>query len=173
MSCKPNALQKRMHRFLMSKPVSALMAKILHRADSFMLLLTGGRHTFTELAGLPIIQLKMKGAKTGKLRTLTLVGLPDHDRLALVATNFGQTQNPGWYYNLKAHPECRVEWNGKEEIFVARETNGNEYDEYWKLAVSYYEGYEEYKKRARRKIPVMVLELKKQSLDSTALHPLG
>lgn len=161
MTRRPNAFQKRIHRFLMSKSVSALIAKILHRADAFMLRVTKGRHTFTELAGLPIVQLTMRGAKTGKLRSLTLVGLPDHGRLALIATNFGRTHNPGWYYNLKAHSECQVRWNGKEEVFLARETSGEEYDKYWELAVSYYEGYEKYKERAPRKIPIMVLELKK------------
>lgn len=155
---KPNVLQKLLHRFLAMKAISFLLSKVLQRADSFMLRLTGGRHTFTELAGLPIIQLTMKGAKTSKLRTLTLVGVSDNGKLALIATNFGQTHNPGWYYNLKAHPECRVKCNGKEEAFIARETSGDEYEKYWQLAVSYYEGYERYKERAPRKIPIMVLE---------------
>lgn len=157
---KPNALQKQIHRFLMSKPVSALIAKVLHPADAFMLRLTRGRRTFTELVGLPIVQLTMRGAKTGQLRTLTLVGLPDHDKFALIATNFGRMHNPGWYYNLKANPECQVKRHGKKEAFLARETSGAEYDKYWQLAVSYYEGYEKYKERAPRKIPVMVLEPK-------------
>lgn len=157
----PNALQQRMHRFLMLKPVSIFLSKVLHRADSLLFRLTGEHHTFTELAGLPIIQLTMRGAKTGKLRTLTLVGVPDNGRIALIATNFGQTHNPGWYYNLKAHPDCQVKKNGKATVFIARETSGAEYDKYWQLAVSYYAGYEKYKERAPRKIPIMVLEPKR------------
>lgn len=158
---KPNAFQKRMHRFLMLKPVSIFLSKVLHRADALLLRLSGQRHTFTELAGLPIIQLTMRGAKTGKLRTLTLVSVPDNGKLALIATNFGQAHNPGWYYNLKAHPECQVKRSGQAIAFVARETIGDEYAKYWQLAVSYYAGYEKYKERASRKIPVMVLEPKR------------
>jgi deazaflavin-dependent oxidoreductase (nitroreductase family) len=161
MNVKPNAIQRLIHRLLMLKAVSALFPKTLHRADSFLLRLTRGRHTFTGLVGLPIAQLTMTGARTGKPRTITLVGVPDDGRLALFATNFGQKQNPAWYYNLKAHPECQVLWHGERGTFVARETNGDEYERYWQLGVSWYAGYEEYKFRAGRKIPVMVLEPKK------------
>jgi hypothetical protein len=44
--------------------------------------------------------------------------------------------------------------------YIARETEDNEYEKYWQLALSNYEGYEKYKERAGRKIPVMVLEPK-------------
>jgi deazaflavin-dependent oxidoreductase (nitroreductase family) len=161
MSVKPNALQKLIHRLLTLRPVSALFPKTLHRADSFMLRLTRGRHAFTGLVGLPIAQLTMIGARTAKPRTITLVGVPDGDRLVLLATNFGQKHNPAWYYNLKAHPECQVQWNGERGTFIARETHGAEYERYWQLGLSYYAGYESYKLRAGRKIPVIVLEPKK------------
>ena len=62
MDKKPNALQKFVHRFLMLRPVTAVLALILHRADAAMFGLTGGRHSVAELVGLPIIQLRMTGA---------------------------------------------------------------------------------------------------------------
>lgn len=161
MNSKPNALQRLVHRLLMLKPVSALFPKTLHRADALLLRLTRDRYTFSGLVGLPIAQLTMTGARTGRPRTITLVGVPDDDRLALFATNFGQRQNPGWYYNLKAYPECQVLWHGERGTFIARETDGDEYEKYWRLGVSYYAGYEKYKLRAGRRIPVMVLERKK------------
>lgn len=158
--CRPSTIQKLIHRFLMLNPVSVFLSKFLHHADSFMLRLTAGRHTFAGLVGLPIAQLTMVGAKTGKPRTITLVGIPADGRLVLLATNFGQKHNPAWYHNLKAHPECQVQWNGKAGRFVARETGGDEYKKYWQLGVAYYAGYEKYKERAGRRIPVMVLEPK-------------
>jgi deazaflavin-dependent oxidoreductase (nitroreductase family) len=162
MNIKPNAYQKLVHRFLMLKIVSALLAKILHRADTFMLRITGGQHTFAELVGLPITQLTMVGARTGKARTLPLVSIPHHNKIVLIATNFGQRHNPGWYYNLKVHPECDVLFDGRSGKYIARETDGEEYACYWQMAVSYYMGYEKYKERAApRHIPVMVLEPKK------------
>jgi deazaflavin-dependent oxidoreductase (nitroreductase family) len=134
----------------------------LYRADAFLLRLTAGRRTFTELAGLPIAQLTVTGARTGTTRTLTLVGVPDDGRLVLFATNFGQKQNPAWYYNLKAHPECHVQWKDRTGTYTAREASGAEYGRYWQMGVLYYGGYEAYKARAApRHIPVMVLEPKK------------
>jgi len=161
MNIKPNALHKFVHRFLMLRPISAFLARVLHRADELLLRLTHDRCTFAQFAGLPIIQLTTKGARTGRLRTMPLVGLPDGEKIALIASNFGREHNPGWYYNLKAHLECEVIFNGGLGKYIAREVDGDEYNRYWKLAVSYYAGYEKYKQRAaHRHIPVMVLESK-------------
>jgi len=162
MTHRPSAFQKLIHRFLMLKPVSAFLAKVLHRADEIALRLTKDRHTVAELVGLPILKLTTIGAKTGQPRVIPLVGLADGDKIALIASSFGREHNPGWYYNLKAHPGCNVRWNGRSGDYVARETSGAEREKYWQLALSYYAGYEKYKYRAApRKIPVMVLEPKK------------
>jgi deazaflavin-dependent oxidoreductase (nitroreductase family) len=159
---RPNPLQKQVHRLLMLKPVSKILSKVLHRSDLVLLRLTGGRHTFAELAGLPVARLTMKGAKTGKMRTLPLVSIPAGDRFVLIATNFGQQHQPAWYYNLKAHPECEVTYQGRSQMFIARETAGEEYKRFWELALTYYAGYEKYRERAApRWIPVMVLEPKR------------
>ncbi|HSL42599.1 MAG TPA: nitroreductase family deazaflavin-dependent oxidoreductase [Anaerolineales bacterium] len=158
---RPSAFQRLIHRFLALQPVSAFFSRSLHRADSFMFHLTGGRHTFAEFVGLPIAQVTMKGAKTGMLRTLPLVSVPDDRKLVLIATNFGQKHNPGWYYNLKAHPECEVSYNGECRKFIARETADEEYQKYWQLALTYYIGYDIYQQRAApRHIPVLILEPK-------------
>jgi hypothetical protein len=89
MNVTPNPCQKRFHRFLMLKPVSALLAVALHPVDNFLLRLTKGKHTFARLAGLPIVQLTTMGAKTGRWRTMPLVGVPDGGKLVLIASNFG------------------------------------------------------------------------------------
>jgi deazaflavin-dependent oxidoreductase (nitroreductase family) len=158
---KPNAFQKLIHCFLMMAPVSALLAKVLHWADTFMLRLTHNRHTFAGLVGLPIIQIITIGAKTHQPRTKPLVGVIDKEKIALIASGFGRAHNPGWYYNLKANPECDVLFDGRSGKYMAHETAGEEYQRYWQMAVSYYAGYEKYKERAApRRIPVMVLKPK-------------
>jgi len=158
---KPNVYQKLVHHILMLRPVSAFLSLVLHRADVLLLKLTRGRYTFTRIVGLPVIQLTTKGAKTGKLRTVPLVSLYDRGVIGLIASNFGGRHAPGWYYNLKANPECEVKFNGTSQKFIARETDGDEYYHYWRMAISLYAGYEKYKERAAsRHIPVMVLEPK-------------
>jgi deazaflavin-dependent oxidoreductase (nitroreductase family) len=145
----------------MLKPVSLLLARVLHHMDLMLLRLSGDRHTFTELVGLPIVQIRMKGAKTGVLRNLPLVAIPVEEKYVLIATNFGQKRNPAWYYNLKAYPGCEVSYKGCSREFVARETTGEEYKKYWELALTYYAGYERYRERAApRAIPILILEPK-------------
>ena len=143
------------------KPISWLMARLLHHADTLLLRVSGGKWTFAQLSGLPIIELTTTGAKTGKQRTIPIAAFPDGKKLALIASNFGQKNNPAWYYNLKTNPECVVKKDGQVGTYIAREAAGQEYDQYYDMAVSYYIGYAAYKQRAgNRKIPVMVLESK-------------
>ena len=158
----PGALQKWIHRFLALKPASKALSLVLHRADTFMLWLTQGRHTFAKLVGLPIAQVTTTGAKTGRQRTLPLVSLPVGEKFILIATNFGQNHNPGWYYNLVANPECTLSFNGRRGKYIARQVEGDEREKYWRLALNYYSGYKQYERRAApRHIPVMMLEPKK------------
>jgi deazaflavin-dependent oxidoreductase (nitroreductase family) len=151
-------------QFLAWQPISWLMARLLHRADALLLRLSGGRWTFGQLPGLPIIELTTTGAKTGKQRTLPITGFPDGEKYALIASNFGQDRNPAWYYNLKANPECVVKKDGQTGTYIAREADEGENNYYYDMAISYYIGYAAYKQRAgNRKIPVMVLEPKPQT----------
>ncbi len=146
----------------MWKPVTAFFATRLHRIDKFILKLSGNRFTVSQLAGWTIIQLTTIGAKSKLPRTLPLIGVLDGGKIALIASSFGREHNPGWYYNLKAHPECEILLKGRSGKYIARETDGEERERLWRMAVSYYAGYEKYKQRAApRRIPVMLLEPKK------------
>jgi len=160
---RPGVFHKLVHRLLISRPVSAFMARVLYRADAALLRLTKSRHTFTGFAGLPVTQLTTIGAKTGQPRTLPLMAVIDREKIALIASNFGRKHHPAWYYNLKAHPECKLQLNGMTETCLAHEAEGDEYERYWQLALSYYAGYEKYRVRAGRRIPVLVLEPKERS----------
>jgi deazaflavin-dependent oxidoreductase (nitroreductase family) len=93
--------------------------------------------------------------------------LQDGEKIAVIASNFGRAYNPGWYYNLKADPECEVSWNGRSGKYIAREAEGEEREKYWQLGLSYYAGYEKYKAHAApRRIPVMVVEPKNNCHNS-------
>ena len=159
---KHNLFMRAFQRFLAWRPISWFMARALHHADAFLLRFSGGKMTFAQLSSLPIIELTTTGAKSGKQRTLPITGLPDGEKYALIASNFGQERNPAWYYNLKANPDCIVKKDGITGAYVAREADAQEQKVYYDMAISYYIGYEAYKQRAGdRKIPVMVLEPKR------------
>jgi len=157
---RPNVVQKLLHRFFMLHPVTSFFAPRVHHLDNAFLKLSGGKYSAVEVLGWNVIQLTTTGAKSGKPRTLPLVGIFDREKIALVASSFGRIHNPGWYYNLKANPECDVFFKGKTGKYLAREIEGSEWEKYFQMAVSQYAGYEKYKERAGRKIPVMILEPK-------------
>ena len=159
MKIKPNALQKFLHRFLMIRWVTDFFAPRIHRVDKTFIQLTKGKHSLAEILGWPIVEITTLGAKSNQPRTMPLIGVIDNEKIALIASSFGRQHNPGWYYNLKVHPECEMKFKGKSEKYIAREAEGEEYKKYFQMAVSQYAGYEKYKERAaQRHIPVMVLE---------------
>ena len=159
---RPNRLQRLLHRFVAIPRVTAFFAPRAHIIDSMLLRLTKGRLTLTEILGWNIIQLTTIGAKTKQPRTLPLVGLFERQNIILIASSFGREHNPGWYYNLKAQPECEVLFKGRSTTYIAREVDGEERERYFRVAVSQYAGFQSYRERAaHRKIPVMLLEQKK------------
>lgn len=156
---RPNLIQRLLHRFFMLKPVTAFFASRTHIMDGLILKITRGKYTLSEILGWNIVQVLTTGAKTGVRHTSILIAVIDHEKIALIGSNFGRRHNPGWYYNLKKHPQCEVILNGRTSTYHARETEGSERENYWRKAVALYEGYERYKERAsHRKIPVMLLE---------------
>ena len=48
------------------------------------------------------------GAKTGQRRDVPLAYFTDGDDVVLIASNYGSSRYPGWYHNLRAHPECEL-----------------------------------------------------------------
>jgi deazaflavin-dependent oxidoreductase (nitroreductase family) len=160
MYSRPNLFQRALLSFFMLKSVTAILTPILHRVDGFFWKISGGRLFFSSaLVGIPSFQITALGAKSKQPRTLILYGFTEDEKIALIASNFGQAHNPSWYYNLKANPKCQVRWKGAACEYVAHESQGEEREKFWNMAVSYYKGYELYRIRAaHRQIPVMVLE---------------
>ena len=151
-----------LHKLIAAKPISLLNSRLLHRLDTVMYQLTGGRTTLTVLlSGLPMVTLTTTGAKSGLPRTLPLLYIRDAAHPAIVvviASNWGKPHSPAWYHNLKANPRARGAIDGKTIEYLAHEAIGEEYDYFWQLALNTYAGYAVYKARAsNRHIPVMVL----------------
>src|SRR4051794_26737032 len=108
-----NPLQRAMRSFASSGPGSWLFAKTAHHIDRPVFKLSKGRRTFgSMITGLPIVMVTTTGARTGKQRTVPVLGLPTDDGVAVIASNFGQHNQPGWYYNLRANPEGELTVNG-------------------------------------------------------------
>jgi deazaflavin-dependent oxidoreductase (nitroreductase family) len=155
-----NAAQRRIRLLAGTRPMAWLFARVAHLVDGPVLRRSAGRHSVSAaLTGLPIVELTAVGARSGELRRLPIVGVPDGDRLVLVASNYGQPRNPGWYHNLMAHPRYSVIFRGRRYEMEAYEADGEERERLWALDVSVYPARDRYAQRApNRRIPVMVLQ---------------
>ncbi len=156
----PVSILHRINRYLASKkPVALLASHVMHRIDPLVYELSRQKHTAANLLlGLPVVHLTTTGAKSGKERTVPLLAIPHGEEIILIASNWGGRQNPGWYYNLRQHPQVTVSRDGSPRAYMARETIGEERADYWQKAVELYGGYEAYRRRtADRMIPVIIL----------------
>ncbi len=156
---RPTASQRFLHLIAKSGPGSWFLARTLHHLDRPIQRLTGGRQSVSSLlSGLPVVMVTTIGAKSGQPHTLPLVAVPDGENVILIASNFGQKHHPAWYYNLRAHPEVQLTYEGKTVTYLACETSGEERERCWQKAAQLYSGYTVYKQRAsHRQIPVMLL----------------
>jgi deazaflavin-dependent oxidoreductase (nitroreductase family) len=140
-------------------PLSWLYARTLHHLDAVVFRVTNGRATFVSwVTGMPVVMLTTTGAKSGRRHTCPLVGLPDGDRLVVIASNYGQYRNPAWYHNLRANPRATVRFEGVTREVVARELEGEERDRQYERGIEIFPGWTTYRTRAaHRRIPVLEL----------------
>lgn len=136
-----------------------LFANVLRRLDGPVYRLTSGRHTAANLlSGLPVVQLTTTGARTGRLRTVPVLGVPTPGGLAVFASNFGRPRPPGWYHNLRAHPSATVTVGNRVEPVHAVEATDQEREEVWRRGLEIFPGWAAYERRAGgRSVAVFLL----------------
>jgi deazaflavin-dependent oxidoreductase (nitroreductase family) len=106
----------------------------------------------------PVLLLDHVGAKSGKARTTPLLFARDGEDVILVASKGGYPKNPAWFHNLVANPDTTIQIGSKRMPVHARVATPEEYERLWKRAVEVYGGYEDYRRRTDRQIPLVVLE---------------
>ena len=126
--------------------------------DQLALRATRG-HVSVTMGTAPIAVLISTGARSGLQRETPLQYFTDGDDVVLAASNFGSGRNPGWYYNLAAHPDCDLRVGAAMGRFVAREVANEDRDRLFDLAIKLYPGYLKYAGRTEgiRQIRMMRL----------------
>jgi deazaflavin-dependent oxidoreductase (nitroreductase family) len=141
------------------RPLAWLYGYIQEPLDHFVYRCTSGRATLTTWLGdVEMAMLTTTGAKTGNPRTHVVLGLPDGERVIVIASNYGRKHHPAWYHNLRAHPRASIEIGHECREVVARELHGAERDRYYAHGIDIYPGFTLYQRRAPRRIPVVALE---------------
>jgi deazaflavin-dependent oxidoreductase (nitroreductase family) len=105
----------------------------------------------------PTLLLDHVGAKSAARRTSPLVYGRDGESYVLVASKGGYPKNPGWFHNLKANPDTTIQVGSKRLDVHARVADPEERKRLWPLMVGVYGGYEDYRRRTEREIPLVVL----------------
>jgi len=128
-------------------------------AHTFLYRRTGGRigHTIPGVGG-KMLLLDHVGAKSGVKRTSPLLYVEDGKDVVVVASKGGFPRHPAWYHNLLANPDTTVQIGPEHRAVHARIATPEERDRLWALAVKAYHGYEDYRARTDREIPLVVLE---------------
>lgn len=114
----------------------------------------GGRMGF----GLPVLLLETTGRRTGAVRTSSACYLGDGGRFVIIASRAGNPRNPAWLLNLRGEPRATIQIRGRRIPVTAREAQGEERARLWRAMAATYPGYERYRRRTSRTIPVVVLE---------------
>ena len=109
-------------------------------------------------AGMELLLVTTKGAKTGKESVIPVAYSKDGDKFVIVASKGGAPTHPAWYYNLLAHPEVTVEV-GKEKFKAhAKDATGDEPERLFEQHAKKYPTFNDYKAKTTRVIPVLTLE---------------
>jgi deazaflavin-dependent oxidoreductase (nitroreductase family) len=147
-------------RMAATRPMARIYGVIQEPIDRLVYRLTRGRTTASSwLGGVEITMLTTTGAKSGRSRTLPVLGLPDGDAMIVIASNFGRPRHPAWYHNLRANPRASIVFEGTRREVVAHILSGAERDRAYARGESIYPGFTYYPRwAANREIPVVRLE---------------
>jgi len=105
----------------------------------------------------PVLLLTTLGRKTGKKRTTPLLYFRDDDRIIIVASNGGSDKEPSWWTNLRRDPHAEVQTKRDRRRIIARKASEEEKSDYWPLLTKMYPAYNDYQRKTKREIPVVIL----------------
>ena len=148
---------KRLHRLgyvMLGELATTRLFYGIHRA---IYRLSSGR-IFSRSLGCPVVLLTTTGRKSGEPRTAPIFGFAEGQSVVVVPSNAGKKHYPAWYFNLRANPLAKVQLGSEIRTVRAREATSEERERLWLRLVTHYGGYQVYRERTERHIPVVILD---------------
>lgn len=102
--------------------------------------------------------LETVGRRSGAVRQLPLLYLPQGDDFVILASNYGQERPPAWWFNLQDRPDAHVLVSGRRIPVRARVLEGAEREAIVPTARDYNVQWREYFASVEREIPIVRLE---------------
>ena len=97
------------------------------------------------------------GRKSGATRKFPLIYGRDGANYVLVASRGGAPDNPGWYENLVAHPDVKIQVWDKVLPVSARTATPEDKRRVWPIMTAQWPDYDKYQAGTKRDIPVVLL----------------
>lgn len=107
--------------------------------------------------GASCLVLHTIGRKSGETRKFALIYGRDGDDYVLIASKGGAPDNPGWYKNLVAHPEVKIQVWDRVISVTARTGSAEDKNRAWPVMTKQWPGYDDYQAGTKRNIPVVLL----------------
>jgi deazaflavin-dependent oxidoreductase (nitroreductase family) len=107
-----------------------------------------------------LLLLHHTGARTGIVRVNPVAYYDDGDRLVIVASKAGASQNPDWFFNLRANPDTTIEIGSETVEVGAAEITGDDYEQTWTRVTAAMPGFADYQTKTARRIPLVALHRK-------------
>jgi len=104
-----------------------------------------------------LLLLTTIGARSGKERITALTYMADGDQYVVSAGNAGRPANPGWYYNLIAHPDVVVEVGAEKFDAIATVATNEERAALYERLAAEQPQLADYQAMTTRQIPMISL----------------
>jgi len=111
-------------------------------------------------ANMTLLLLHTTGAKSGRPRLNPVAYTQDRDRLVIIASKGGAESHPDWYYNVLANPNVTVEVGSEKYEAIATVEEEPERTRLYDQMAAQYPGFEAYRQKTSRVIPVITLRRK-------------
>ena len=107
-----------------------------------------------------LLLLHTTGAKSGLPRLNPAACTEDRDRFVIIASKGGADSHPDWYYNVIANPNVTIEVGTEKYDAVATVEEEPERTRLYDQMAGQYPGFDEYRQKTSRIIPVITLKRK-------------
>ena len=107
--------------------------------------------------GTSVLILQTTGRKSRQTRKFPLIYGRDGADYVVVASKGGAPDHPGWYKNLLAHPDAKVQVRGDLIAVTARTGTAEDRQRVWPVMTAQWPPYDEYQRKTARNIPVVLL----------------
>ena len=95
--------------------------------------------------------------KSGQTRKFPLIYGRDGDDYVVVASKGGAPEHPGWYQNLVAQPDVKIQVRDKVLPVRARTGTAEDKKRVWPIMTAQWPDYDKYQAGTKRDIPVVLL----------------